>query len=156
MAAARLAFLNTTMNRNYLRIWWLALAVAMLMGFVRCGSAEENQNQKPVDQRDEERRVPQITWKDLSYVDTTKVGDTIVRDFVFYNTGWKPVVIKHAIPNRQECTCRIPDHEVPMGAQDTVRLTCVFTEPERVGMQILIEHNTPQPTPTLIYITTVQ
>ena len=31
-----------------------------------------------------------------------KVGDTIVRDFVFYSTGWKPVRIKHAIPNRPD------------------------------------------------------
>jgi hypothetical protein len=145
------------MNNSYLRIWWLALALALVMGLLRCSDGgKSGQEQQAADARKDKHKVPQITWRDLSYIDTVKVGDTIVRDFVFYNTGWKPVVIKHAIANRDECTCRIPSREVPIGEQDTVRMTCVFKAAERVGMEILVEHNTPQPTPMLVYIATVQ
>ena len=115
------------------------------------------QQQKEIDQKVDKHKVAQIKWRDLSHIDTVKVGETVVRDYIFYNTGWKPVQIKHAIPNRPECTCSIPQREVPIGEQDTVRLKCLFTEPEaRVGIEIVIEHNTPQNSMTLVYITRVE
>jgi hypothetical protein len=144
------------MNRYYLRIWWLALALALFMGLVRCGDGgKAEQEHKAAEERRLAMQVPQITWRDLSFQDTVQVGDTVVRNYRFYNTGWKPLVIKHAIPNRPECTCQVPSREIPVGEEDTVRVTCVFTEPERVGMEIIIEHNTPQPSPILVYIANV-
>ena len=132
------------------------MALAMVMGFLRCGDGGKAQREHDAAvKRREEGMVPQITWRDLSYNDTVKVGDTIDHIFVFYNTGYKPVIVKHAIPNRSECTCSVPNHPVEIGAQDTVKMHCVFLEAERVGMEILVEHNTPQPTPTLVYIATV-
>lgn len=134
----------------------MALALALVMGLMRCGDGgKAERDRAAAEQRKAERDVPQITWRDLSYVDTVQVGDTIDHIFVFYNTGYKPVVVKHAIPNRAECTCTVPNHEVPIGAQDTVKMRCVFKEAERVGMEIIVEHNTPQPSPTLVYIATV-
>jgi Protein of unknown function (DUF1573) len=145
------------MNRYYLRIWWLALAAALFMGLVRCGDGgKAEQERKAAEERKAASRVPQITWRDLSYIDTVHVGDTILHDYVFYNTGWKPVVIKHAISNRPECTCQIPTREIPIGEQDTIKMTCLFTEVERVGVEIVIEHNTPQQSPILVYVATVE
>jgi len=141
-------------NRFYLRVWWLALALAVVMGLLRCGDG--GKAKQDARERKEAGNTPIITWRDLSYNDTVKVGDTIVRDFVFYNTGWKPLLVKHAIPTRNECTCRVPDHEVLINEKDTVRMTCVFTDVERVGMEILVEHNSPQPSTMLVYIATVE
>jgi hypothetical protein len=144
------------MTKNYLRIWWLALALALFMGLVRCADGDKAAKDKlEAAARRDSANVPQITWRDISFNDTVHVGDTIIRDYVFYNTGWKPLLVKHAIINRPECSCRVPGHEVGIGEQDTVRVTCLFTDPERVGMEIVIEHNTPQQSPILVYIANV-
>lgn len=145
-------------NSTYLRIWAVALGLALLMGLLRCSGGKPGGDQGGKDTLAEPpHKVAQISWRDLSYIDTVGVGDTVVRDYVFYNTGWKPVVVKHAIPNRPECTCRVPSREVPIGEQDTIRLTCVFAQPEeRAGVEIIVEHNTPQPFPTLLFIGTIR
>lgn len=142
-----------TINKIPLSILGLLIAAIVVLG--SCGNSEQAEKKKQ--EKVDRFKVAQITWRDLSYIDTVKVGDTIIRDFVFYNTGWKPVRVNHAIPNRKECSCRVPSHDVEIGEQDTVRMTCIFTEPEqKVGVEVIVEHNTPQPSPTLLYITKVE
>jgi hypothetical protein len=128
-----------------------ALFVAILMMAIGCGPSETEKKAKS--DRAEARKTPEITWKDVAFIDTIQQGDTVIRNFVFYNTGWKPVVIKHALPNRPECTCRVPQREVLIGEQDTVQLRCVFKDFEsRASVEIIVEHNTPQPEPVLVYM----
>lgn len=130
------------------------MAATGLIALVGCGKSE--QDRKALLERAESRKVPQITWEDVAIIDTIKLGDTIIRNFVYYNTGWKPVRIKHALPNRPECTCRIPQKDTDVGARDTVQLRCIFTDKEhRAAVEILVEHNTPQPEPTLVYMGTL-
>ena len=127
---------------------FLTLVVLFAVG---CGPSEAERKVKS--DKAEARKTPEITWKDVAFIDTIQQGDTVVRNFVFYNTGWKPVVIKHALPNRPECTCRIPQREVLIGEQDTIQLRCVFPDFEsRASVEIIIEHNTPQPEPKLVYM----
>ena len=131
----------------------------LLMGSILIfGSCEPSvKEKKRIDEKVDNHKRAQITWRDLSYIDTVKAGDTIIRDYIFYNSGWRPVQVLHAIPSRPECTCRVPGRDVLIGEQDTVRLTCIFPEPEpRASVQVIIEHNTPQPEMTLLYITTVE
>lgn len=125
--------------------------VAILVASTGCGPTEAEK--KASHEKADKRKTPLISWRDVAFIDTIQQGDTVIRDYVFYNTGWKPVKIKHALPNRPECTCRIPDHDVLIGEQDTVQLRCVFKDFEpRASVEIIIEHNTPQPEPTLVYI----
>lgn len=133
-----------------------ALLTGASLIFASCEPSVKEQ--KRLDDKIDNHKVAQITWRDLSHIDTVKAGDTIIRDYIFYNSGWKPVRIKHAIPSLPaECSCRIPQREVLIGEQDTVRLTCVFPEPvERTAVEVIVEHNTPQAEMTLIYITTVE
>ena len=129
---------------------WVAMAITG-MG---CGPSEAER--KAAHERSKARKVAQITWRDVAFIDTIQQGDTVVRDFVFYNTGWKPVVIKHAQANRPECSCRIPQREILIGEQDTVQLRCIFKDFEpRAAVEILVEHNTPQPEPVLVYMGTM-
>lgn len=131
----------------------ILVATTMVM-VVGCGPSAEETKAKHA--KADARKVAQITWRDIAFIDTIQQGDTVVRNFVFYNTGWKPAVIKHALPNRPECTCRIPSREVPIGEQDTVQLRCIFTDFEpRASVEIIIEHNTPQPEPILVYMGTM-
>lgn len=129
-------------------------ALVLALTWAGCGKSE--QERKALLERAESRKVPQITWEDVAFIDTIQQGDTIIRNFVYYNTGWKPVRIKHAIPNRQECSCRIPQKDTDVGERDTVQLRCVFPDFERrASVEILVEHNTPQPVPTLVFIGTM-
>ena len=133
-----------------------SILVVMAMMVIACGPAEQKPPVKSKSDLAEERKTPQITWRDIAYIDTIQAGDTIVRDYIFYNTGWKPVVIKHAIPNRPECTCRIPSKEILIGDQDTVQLRCFFKDYEpRATVEIIVEHNTPQPSPVLVFMGTM-
>lgn len=116
-----------------------------------CGPSAEEQKAKS--DKAEARKVPQIAWRDVSFIDTIEQGDTVVRHYVFYNTGWKPVRVKHAIPNRPECTCEVPQRDIPIGETDSVKLTCIFKDFEpQASVEIIVEHNTPQPEPTLVYM----
>lgn len=125
-----------------------AVGVAILVG---CGPSEAER--KAQQEKADARKTPQITWRDIAFIDTIQAGDTIVRDYIFYSTGWKPVKIKHAIASRPECACQIPAREVPIGEQDTVRLRCAFKDFERrASVEIIVEHNTPQPDAMLIYM----
>jgi hypothetical protein len=138
------------MKRMYKSLWLLMVAV-MAVAMAGCGPSEPEKKEEQ--NKADARKVAQITWKDVNFIDTVTLGDTIERNFIFYNTGWKPAVIKHALPNRPECTCSIPTREVPIGEQDTVKLKCIFKDYEpKVAVEIIIEHNTPQPDPMLIYV----
>ena len=145
------------MKHRGTKAWWLAAVVAAagVMSFAGCGGKSEKERQAAFE-RAESRKVPQITWEDVAIIDTIEQGDTVIRDFVYYNTGWRPVKIKHALPNRPECSCRIPTKDTDVGARDTVQLRCVFSDFEpRAAVEILVEHNTPQPVPTLVYMGTM-
>ena len=125
--------------------------MAVIVFAAGCGpSAAET---KANHERADARKVPQISWRDVNFTDTVQPGDTIVKNFIFHNTGWKPVLIKHALPNRPECTCKVPKHEVLIGEQDTIILTCIFNDFEpKAPIEIIVEHNTPQPEQLLIYV----
>jgi hypothetical protein len=136
--------------RNPYRIVTAMMAVICMLLVSNCGDSSKSE---PSTTNKAQPKGPEITWRDLSYVDTVAIGDTIDRNFVFYNTGYEPVVIKHAIPNRSDCTCQIPKGPVPVGEQDTVKLRCIFADKEdKAGVEIIVEHNTPQPFPTLLLI----
>lgn len=97
-----------------------------------------------------------IAWRDLSHIkDTVKVGEERTWNFVFYNTGVEPVRIKQALPGTSDCTCQVPAHDVQVGEQDTVKLTCKFTETGRQSCNVTVEHDTPQSFPVLVLITEV-
>ena len=115
-----------------------------------CGPSEAEK--KAERDKADAHKVAQIAWRDLAYVDTMYVGDTVDYEFVFYNTGWKPVQIKEAVPDQAECSCRIPQGEILIGEQDTIKLQCIFTEAMRLGVNITIEHTTPQKPFNLILI----
>jgi hypothetical protein len=130
---------------------WVMAAAVIAVAMVGCGPSEREKKQQQ--DKADSRKVAQITWKDVNFIDTIQQGDTVQRNFIFYNTGWKPAVVKHAIPSRPECTCAVPTREVPIGEQDTVKLTCIFKDYEpKATVEIIIEHNTPQPEPILIYM----
>jgi hypothetical protein len=137
--------------KSTFKVFSLALTVWAAVMAVGCGSSATDR--KALEERAEARKVPNIAWKDVNFRDTVRMVDTIHRDFIFYSTGWKPVLIKHAIPDHPDCTCQVPQREVPIGEQDTVKLTCIFKDHQpRALVNIIIEHNTPQAEQLLIFV----
>jgi hypothetical protein len=160
MAAVRSVFSNMKARQGFtgwagkllIPAFWI-----VMVAFSACGEQQPEPKKAGGLSQEDPRRQGRIAWRDLSYIDTIKVGDTVRHDFVFYNTGWKPVQVKHAIPNRDECSCQVPARQVPIGEQDTVKMTCVFPRvEERAGVNIVIEHDTPQDQMLLIYIAKVE
>ncbi|MFM2375701.1 MAG: hypothetical protein RLZZ165_798 [Bacteroidota bacterium] len=137
--------------RSTFKVFLGALVVSAAVIAAGCGSSATER--KALEERAEARKVPNIAWKDVNFRDTVQVGDTIRRDFIFYSTGWKPVLVKHAIPDHPDCTCQVPQREVPVGEQDTVKLTCIFKDHQpKAPVNIIIEHNTPQAEQLLIFV----
>lgn len=137
----------------------LILFSALCLVLSACGpgsNSYEAQQLKGDQAPSKQKMVKQIAWRDLSYTkDTLLVNEERTWNYVFYNTGFQPVRIKQALSSNSDCTCSVPDHEVAVGEQDTVKLHCKFTREGRETSNITVEHDTPQAYPLLILITHV-
>lgn len=132
------------------------LLPSLFLGLLAAACTDNSQQAQANKEKELAHKVAQIAWKDLSYTDTLTAGDSATYSYVFYNTGWKPVRIKQALSSSSDCVCTGPAQPVPIGEQDTIKVKCHFPDPGRQGINILVEHDTPQKEFLLILFAEVQ
>lgn len=118
----------------------LFLAAVLSLGFWACS----DDHQHTPSEKEKAHKVANIAWRDLSHQDTVQLGDTVTYEYVFFNTGWKPVYLKTAEARMGNVTFQLPQGDTPVGEQDTLRVTSVFDTPGQQSLYFDVTHNTPQ------------
>lgn len=116
------------------------LPLAFVMGLAACTSEEQHDHQEKKD----EQKVANITWKDLTNKDTVKLGETSRVPYVFFNSGWESVRLLQCVSRGPHCECEVPDHDIEPGGQDTVWVISTPVNNDRFTRYLDITHNNPK------------
>ena len=97
----------------------------MLTMIIAAGCGGEEVQDEETKKKVEDFKVAATTWKNLVVIDTAMVGDSIEGEYIFYNSGWKPVFLTGMEAKAPHyCVCDWREREVKVGEQDTVRVKC--------------------------------